>query len=287
MKRDRTKHKEVITIVEEVPKRRKIRLVRVIFKEFDSTRFIFRRFKTLTALNILLIKLFTVPIAYNGPYKYDHVELMTPNRSRFSIRKEPKQDKFGLNPKPMGVYLISKDGLGPNSPKLQEMTNQRYKLVFVFQITEKQERELYRFIDSTKGEQYSLRNANFNVICRKIFKTKGEKLMFDSWKGGGGGRGGGGHSKKGKLRVWDCVTLIMRGLVEIGVVPEFGPDGKKTPLLGLSAHDMAMLLLKMYVDDQIPSCRYVASREVQEESEYMKTLSTFYSLGSRIIRARE
>jgi len=113
-------------------------------------------------------------LTYKGENVYDHPELLSPLRQRLGIRQE-KEDKFdGLN-KPLGVYLINKNGFW--DPKNQELLNQRYKLIFAFEITENQNEKFFNFYNKHKGELYSTKNANINYILRK-FKCL-RKFMID------------------------------------------------------------------------------------------------------------
>jgi len=78
--------------------------------------------------------------------------------------------------------------------------------------------------------------------------------------------------------------LIMRILFELELIPEFRKNGEKVPLLGLSAHDMAMLLLEMYKNKELPQCVYVVSRELQNINKYKRGLKLFYEKGCKITR---
>lgn len=241
--------------VEEIVIKDPIKIVRVIFKDFPTCKEIFSKKYTLkSSISILLTKLFTTPLFYDG-FVYDHSELLTPKRQRFGIRKDP-----------FGVYLINKNGFW--DAKNQELLDQRYKLVFAFQINKKQEEKLYNFIEKHKSEQYNSKIVNLNYILRKL---NIEKLMIDS------------YNRKGNTK-WDCVMLIMRALFEIEVIPEFLKNGKKVPLLGLSTHNMAMLLLEMYKNGELSHCIYVISKELQKLSEYKKKLKLFYVKGCKITR---
>ena len=252
-------------MLKEIKNKNSIKLVRVIFKSFDSNLNI-SRIGLKKYLNIILTKLFTTSLSYRGPYKYDHGELLTPNRERFSIRSENPNDG-----PVMGVYLLTRLR-GFWDPKNQELLNQKYKLVFAFEITDEQDNLLYNFIKTHKNEKYSKKNANLNYLVRKIFKKKKNWLINDY------------ENKKRKNCKWDCVTLLMRCLKESQIIPEFRKNGENTPLLGLSAHDMAMLLLEMYQKDELLNCKYVISRELLSEKEYKKGLKMFYKKGCKIIR---
>jgi len=247
-----------------------IKLVRVIFRTFDPKLSI-KKHGIKNYLNIKLTKLFTTPLTYDGPYKYDHNEILTPKRQRFSIRMEDE------NLPVTGVYLINRNGFWDD--KNQELLDQRYKLVFAFEVTDEQEEKLNEFIKAHKGEHYGLKNANWNFLMNKINKYvcgfNTEKWMIDDFYI---------NTKKKKRMKWDCVTLAMRTLLEVGLIPEFRGNGKKVNLLGLSSFDMAMLLLEMYKDGELLQCKYVISRELLDLKEYKKGLKLFYERGCKITR---
>jgi hypothetical protein len=260
---------EVIEIEEVKSSKQPIRIVRLIFRTFPPYKqilkymFLTKVYDFKTSLGILLTKLFTTPLMYKGPHVYDHQELLSPDRQRFGIRQE-KEDKYGLD-KPIGVYLINKNGFW--DPKNQELLEQRYKLVFAFEITKDQESKFKYFVNKHKSELYSAKNANINYILRKL---RCEKFMIDSYN-------------KDSPVEWDCVMLMMRILFEMELIPEFRKNGKRVPLLGLSSHDMAMLLLDMYKNKEL-NCAYIISREVQNITKYKKGLKNFYDKGCKITR---
>lgn len=241
--------------VEEIVVEDGVKIVRVIFRTFPSFKEIFSgKYDIKSSISIFLTKLFTTPLNYNG-YVYDHPELLNPRRQRFAIRQDP-----------LGVYLINKNGFFDH--KNQELLKQKYKLIFAFEITDKQEKQLDVFIEKHLGESYNAKNANLNYILKKL---KIEKFQIDSFK-------------NDKIVKWDCVMLVMRTLFEIGIIPEFRKDGKKVSLLGLSPHDMAMLLLEMYKNGELLQCVYVISKELENLPEYKRKLKIFYEKGCKITR---
>lgn len=249
--------------VEEVKRDETNLIVRTIFREIDNPSLCDKNF-----LNINLTKLFTIPLKYRGPFKYGHSEILKPTRSRFSIRKENPNDG------PVeGVYLISQSR-GLNDPKNLELLNQKYKLVFAFVIDDEQNRTLENFINTHRNEKYSAKVANWNIIVRKIFKKHSKKLMINDYE-----------NKKRKSFRWDCITLTLRCLVECQLIPEFRKDGSKTPLLGMTPHAAAMMLLDMYQKGELPHCKYLISKELLGEEEYIKRLKLFYEKGCKIIRS--
>jgi len=258
---------------------KKIKILRVIFRTFDDKLFT-KRYNFITSCNIWLTKLITIPLFYDG-FEYDHVELLTPQKQRVSIRME-KEDKYSNIPT-VGVYCLKRDGFDNVNKKNYklEKSEQRYKLIFGFEITDRQEMELNTFINKHLGQKYSLYNANVNVLIQKLKKPLdtltckfGSTILKPIDE----------YSSPRKQKRWDCVTLIMRILHEIGIIPEFRKSGKKISLLGLSSFDMAMLLLDMYRNRDLPSCVFVISNELQEEHDYKKGIETFYNTGSRVTR---
>lgn len=258
------------------------KLVRIIFRTFDKKIFT-NRYNFWTSFMIWLTKIITIPWFYNG-LKYDHVEALTPKKQRFSIRME-KGDPFGLNP-PIGVYCLNKDGFDTDNSKHYnlEKEERRYKLIFAFEITDKQEKELNNFIQKHLGEKYNLFNANWNVIMNKLKTiTFGLSLKFlkDNY-----------NDKSKVSKEWDCVTLIVRALFEIGIIPEYRIPlpgkikRKQINLLGLSSFDMAKLLLSMYDNGELYTCRYVISPEIQDPEDYKKGIDTFYRIGSKVSRKK-
>lgn len=247
-----------------------VKIARVIFREFDNPSLCNKNF-----LNITLTKFLSIPLTYRGPFTYGHAEILNKRRSRFGIRKE------NPNMGPVtGVYLISQLR-GVNVPKNKELLEQKYKLVFAFILNNEQEKLMDDFMVTHRNEMYSGLVANWNIFARKVFgpilKKKEnwiEKLMINDYD----------NQKRMTCR-WDCISLTMRCLRESNLIPEFRKNGKKVPLLGLTPHDAAMLLLDMYNKEELLSCKYTVSRELTPEVDYKKQLELFYEKGCKIIRS--
>jgi len=252
---------------------RKKKLLRVIFRTFDENIWSSGRYKFITSLQIELTKIFTIPRNHQG-FKYDHVEILTPKKQRFSIRME-KSD--GIHPV-VGVYLIDKDGF--DRAHHREKTDRRYKLIFLFEITDKQEEIMYKFINTHKSEKYGLNVANWNVFISKIISLTSisclKKLKINHYE-----------NETIINKKWDCVTLIIHLLSILGVIPEFDINGKTVDLLGVSSFNFANMLIEMYKNGRLPQCIFVISTELQTQKNYKDCLDLFYKLGSRVTRTSE
>lgn len=246
----------------------KKKVVRVILRTYDD-----RDFKILKklygpwgALQLKFLQFCTIPKGYKGN-KYDHVELLTPRRERFSIRMEKKKkgNQYGINGV-TGVYCKPKNNIDVLYDN--ETKNGRYKLVFGFLINDEQEKKLYNFIDSQKGSLYNLDVANWNFFMRQIAKlTRGlsKKLMIDQY-----------NNQRLKNKTWDCVTLIIRALVSMNILPDLDENGKKIKWVGYSGFDLARILIELYKRNELPNCEYVISSELQSGDKYNESLEYFY-----------
>lgn len=216
-----------------------VKVVRIIFRTFKQN---LQGLEFLKRTKIQLIKLLTVP-PYNRGHKYDHVEILTPSKYRFSIRMEDNNlIKNGVYKRKHSGMLLS--GLQPE--------HDRYKLVFVFKIDAKQDEKLNEFINANVGKEYSLNIANFNFISKKL----GLKLFIKN------------NNK------WDCVTLAFKTLQHIGILPmDISP-------YGYSAYDFAHLLIDLEKTGQIEPY-YSISKELFPHC-YIRMLKTFYHEGCKM-----
>jgi len=231
-------------------------ILRVVFRTFDPIK---NYRGTQMKINIFLTKLFTIPWYpfYKG-FSYDHVLILTPQKERFSIRIEDGDKKSG-------VYCIEQDGFY----KSDNVKNRKYKLIFAFSLSDDQLSRMQKFIVRHCGEPYSLKNANWNVLINKFFFLP-KSLQVDDW-----------NNKQLKKKRWDCVTLAMRLLAELDIIPEFLPNGKKVNLLGLSALDMANLLIKLCKNNELDYYFYVSKELMVNDEDYEQGIDFFYEEGSK------
>lgn len=244
-----------------------IEVVRVIFRTFESD--LTKYGNIITIIIIWLIKLFTIPWCWKGN-QYDHVEVLTPEKYRFSIRKEKKIEGIKLT----GVYCLPQD---EGFYRSYDIKNRKYKLILALQLDIIQKEKLNNFIQNHKGEPYSLSVANWNVLVQKFcfIKSLKKKLLIDDW-----------NNKERKVKRWDCVTLIMRLLVELELLPKSKNNGEKIQLLGLSAFDMAMLLIELCNTKEMNKL-YLVSKETMETKDYKEGINLFYRFGSKIDSCRD
>jgi hypothetical protein len=144
----------------------------------------------------------------------------------------------------------------------------RYRLVFGFTLTKDQEARADQFIRNTLGDQYSLWNLYRNIVTRK-FLCFGRNhscclvRMKNEWDF---------PPLPNKKRSWDCVSLMMRMLSEVGLFKVDHP----VPLLGLSAFDAGDVMLKLYKTQKLVNCTLVISKELDPE-HHEEGLKMFYS----------
>lgn len=254
------------------------KVVRVIFRTFDETNT--GHLDYVTRLQLWLIKKFTIPLFYRG-HKYDHVEVLTDKKQRFSIRME-KRRKYDMTPK-LGVYLVNRNGFDDDEidpgrrdfeitlNQLLETQKRRYKLIFTFVVNDEQIALMEQFIRDTQGEQYSLKVANWNVFLNKINwllpRKLVKKLTIDDFS-----------TKPPHSRRWDCVTLIARLLVVMKIIPVTRSNGSDTQILGLSAHGFAQLLLDLSEHEEFYCQDYfIIGEEVLNTRDYERNLDLFYT----------
>ena len=300
-------------------KREGTRFLRVIFRTF----YIDPRFPAWVKFQLTLIKLITTPPFYEG-LKYDHAEIFWDD-SRISIRagkdgvyniklddglqigavskkEEEEEEEEDYNPiiyqsdsdNSMLTNITSNDSIvsdyNVSCVNLKNMSfmeelgstvkDMRYKLVFCFEISDEQENKLNDFLGKHTSEPYSLNALYWNVLVNKTlcclpYSVK-KKLMVDDW-----------NNSKREVKRWDCITLILRILCELEILPEKDDEGKDIPMLGLSAFDAAHMLLDLHLKGTI-KCYHVISRELakskKELEEWEEALSTFYHVISKKAR---
>lgn len=249
--------------------------LRVCFKVYDSNLEIIKKMGLLTGLKVLITKLFTSPFLYTGNV-YDHVEVLIPEKkSRFSVcyqSGDTEDDDFGLNPK-SGVYLRNKNNMSDMFN--ESMETGRYRLIIVFKINENQKKIMDEFIKTRIGEDYSSNIATFNYLMKSLSKISfgiTENLIVNDFEN---------KKRKNGNKRWDCVTLIMRLLREMDVLPEMRKDGSKIKLLGNSVNDFAKLVIDMYEKNELINANHIISIEKlgktpEGKLKYKRMLRKFY-----------
>ena len=210
-----------------------------------------------------LIKFITTPPLSDG-FKYYHTEIITPNRERASIHVGPK-----------GVFKTDVNQLHKEYVNC-DPKDWHYKLMFAFEIDHIQEEKMNKFFEKHLGDPYSQKNMYINILIKKLFfwsKGLQDELMIDDWNNPN-------VIKKG----WDCVTLTLRFLTEIGVLPDpqMCAEKDRFPLLGVSSHELANIFL-----DRIPYLRehcglkFYFSREHQSENVWKTGMKNLFLLGTK------
>lgn len=238
--------------------------IRVIFRTFPTEKELIAIQQTHPVLvkKIRQVKSFCIPENYKG-LEYDHVELITWDRRRISIRIGPE-----------GVYCNQIDGL--HKAYVDEMRRLRYKLVFVFKIDEKQKLWLEKFIEQHTGDPYSEGVLYFNCAMKRYCSSLTcirDALMFDDWN----------FRHPPKTKRWDCVTLILRIMRSLNLLPE-KYLGSKINILGLTSLDMALVLLFLYKNNALRNLEYVISKEFMEEEEWEEAIKKFHLYGTKQIK---
>ena len=242
-------------------KTKDLKVVKVIFRKFLSEEDIAEEESKFIKFKIWLYK--RASSSYNdGVEIWDHVELITPERERVSIRIDEE-----------GVYCHQINGL--HADYIDEVNELRYTLIFEFEITNEQENKLNKLINAHLGEKYSENVAYWNCFVNKAFFYSlpiKKQLMVNDWD----------NRRKRKKR-WDCATLILRMMREIGILPKY-VKGKEINILGLLVTDVAGLLLKLYKDCVLEKygCILVVSKEIiKDENVYNELLYNFYKYGTK------
>jgi len=219
------------------------KILRVVFRTFLSDELISRIKSNKKKFLINLTSFLTIPKGYKG-LKYDHVEIITPQNTRFSITID-------------GRVVYNKKIMDLRLPGVS-MLNDRYKLVFGFPISEHEEDLLNEFITTNLNKPYNLIKANYNFLIRKYIGEV-DYIMNNNESS------------------WDCVSLCMKCLKFIKILKV------NSNLLGYSSFDFAHLLINLVRRGQInPSiiiCKDLCISN-SELAQYYIQIYLFYKFGS-------
>lgn len=147
-------------------------------------------------------------------------------------------------------------------------TKKPYSCIFKFQINQQQEDKLDELLNKLKGNPYSLNTLYYNVIVNKVLfflpSRFRQKFMINDF------------DKGRKVLRWDCVSLIMRILKEIDILP------KGTQILGLSGQQARWMLERMIDNQEIDNSSKISPNGIENDvtkmEEYTKQLDHFYKI---------